>query len=190
MDAVNLPLRDIHLPAPVGWWPPASGWWLLLAALMLCVLVLALWRLPPGALRARCDAWLFGPRGIARGVFGVRRSALAELQRIETRLTTDSNVHDCARALSGLLRRIALRVHGPAAANLGDQAWLHMLGSISAAPLPADLLDILRQAPYSPRAASAVQVQRCRDITNMLRPWMKRLRVPAGVTRSRPDAAL
>ena len=190
MDPVNLPLRDIHLPAPVGWWPLASGWWLLLAASLLCVLALALWRLPPGALRARCDTWLFGPRGLARGVFGVRRAALAELQRIETSLATDNNVHDCARALSGLLRRIALRVHGPAAANLSDQAWLHILVRISAAPLPADLLEILRQAPYSPRAASAVQVQRCRDITSALRPWMKRLRVPARVTRSMPDAAL
>jgi len=29
-------MRDIQLPAPVGWWPPAPGWWLL------TVLVLAL----------------------------------------------------------------------------------------------------------------------------------------------------
>ena len=190
MDPAALPLRDIHLPPPVPWWPLANGWWLLLAALMLSTLVLALWRLPRGTLRARCDAWLFGPRGIARGVFGVRRSALAELQRIDNSQAAEGNVHDSARALSGLLRRIALRVHGPAAANLDEQAWLRILASISAAPLPADLIDILRHAPYSPRAAGALQVQRCRDIMSALRPWMKRLRVPYRVSQSLPDAAL
>lgn len=36
-------LRELHQPAPIGWWPPAPGWWFLLlgAALMLAYL---LWR--------------------------------------------------------------------------------------------------------------------------------------------------
>ncbi|MFT6420574.1 MAG: hypothetical protein ACJA05_000083 [Porticoccus sp.] len=37
-------LRDIHLPDPIGWWPPAPGWWLL-ALLLLSAMTYCLWRL-------------------------------------------------------------------------------------------------------------------------------------------------
>lgn len=35
-------LRDIHLPDPVDWWPPAPGWWLL-ALLLLSALIYSFW---------------------------------------------------------------------------------------------------------------------------------------------------
>ena len=41
MDPDQLPLRDLHLPDPVGWWPPAPGWWLLLATLAMLLIWLA-----------------------------------------------------------------------------------------------------------------------------------------------------
>ena len=38
-------LRDIHLPLPPGWWPPAPGWWLLAAlALAGLAVLLRYWR--------------------------------------------------------------------------------------------------------------------------------------------------
>ena len=35
-----LPLKDIHLPGAVLWWPPAPGWWVL-AGLVLVLMVIA-----------------------------------------------------------------------------------------------------------------------------------------------------
>ncbi|HLT14212.1 MAG TPA: DUF4381 domain-containing protein [Marinobacter sp.] len=35
-------LRDIHLPATGGWWPPAPGWWIV-AALVLTALAVLIW---------------------------------------------------------------------------------------------------------------------------------------------------
>ena len=31
MDPEQIPLRDLHLPEAIGWWPLAPGWWLLIA---------------------------------------------------------------------------------------------------------------------------------------------------------------
>jgi len=44
MNPDDLPLRDIHLPAPVSWWPPAPGWWILLLVAALLVAGLFWWR--------------------------------------------------------------------------------------------------------------------------------------------------
>ena len=37
IDVSQLPLRDIHLPGPIGWWPPAPGWWLVAALVLVAV---------------------------------------------------------------------------------------------------------------------------------------------------------
>jgi len=43
-------MRELHLPDPVGWWPPAPGWWVV-AVLVAIALVLGwhVWRRRGGA---------------------------------------------------------------------------------------------------------------------------------------------
>ena len=65
MDENALPLRDLHLPDAIGWWPPAPGWWVVIALLAAGLGYLA-WR---AFLR-----WQFN---------GPRRYALRQLARYE-----------------------------------------------------------------------------------------------------------
>ena len=30
MDPTEIPIRDLHLPDAIGWWPLAPGWWLVI----------------------------------------------------------------------------------------------------------------------------------------------------------------
>ncbi|MXY89168.1 MAG: DUF4381 domain-containing protein [Gammaproteobacteria bacterium] len=118
MDSAELlnQLADIHLPEPVGLWPPAAGWWIL------AVLLLA-------------GLYFGGRKAIA---FWRRRRfcahALMELDRIYDEYATDeAGDPDAARlhyvnALNSVLRRVAL-VHFPnsAVAGLGGEDWLRFL---------------------------------------------------------------
>ncbi|MXX06135.1 MAG: DUF4381 domain-containing protein [Gammaproteobacteria bacterium] len=118
MDSAELlnQLADIHLPEPVGLWPPAAGWWIL------AVLLLA-------------GLYFGGRKAIA---FWRRRRfcahALMELDRIYDEYATDeAGDPDAARlhyvnALNSVLRRVAL-VHFPnsAVASLGGKDWLRFL---------------------------------------------------------------
>ena len=36
-------LRDIHLPDPVSWWPPAPGWWILAVIVVTTLFFLSRW---------------------------------------------------------------------------------------------------------------------------------------------------
>ena len=37
MDENALPLRDLHLPEAIGWWPLAPGWWVELAIVVVAL---------------------------------------------------------------------------------------------------------------------------------------------------------
>ena len=110
MNPEELPLRDLHLPDTVGWWPLAPGWWLL-AALVVVGLGILLKRY----LEHR-------RRGAAR------RYALKRLEALSAAYARDGDAIALGAEVSELLRRTML-AYAPRAdvAGLTGEAWLAWL---------------------------------------------------------------
>jgi len=114
-------LRDIHMPEPVSWWPPAPGWWLLLALLLLCVVALFLW------LKKRRQRQVKPQRYSRRDIV---KAALAELDRLDGLAAAGADSGALAMELSALLRRTAIALHADddaRIAGLSGDDWLHWL---------------------------------------------------------------
>jgi hypothetical protein len=105
-------LRDIHLPAPIGWWPLAPGWYVVLmfSLLMLLAAIAVLYRQYH--------------QGRAR------RQALQLLKNYEALHQKKANSQLIAAAISELLKRVAL-VYFPRTdvASLQGEAWLLFLNN-------------------------------------------------------------
>jgi hypothetical protein len=117
MDETALPLRDLHLPDPVGWWPLAPGWWFILL-------------LVAGGLAYL--AWL----GLKKWRHNApRRFALRQLARYEAEYLQHRDPVTLGQQLSELLRRSML-AYAPRAnvAGLTGDAWLQWLDSGMALP--------------------------------------------------------
>ena len=102
-------LQDIHLPAAVGFWPPAVGWWILL------ILIIAI-----------IGTIIFlAKRKKSRNAY--RALALTEIKTINRDLS-ESQHAEYLQAVSILLRRTALSGFGSLFnASLKGEAWLEWL---------------------------------------------------------------
>jgi hypothetical protein len=125
-----LPLRDIHLPLPVGFWPLAPGWWIVgIVALMILALALFL---------------LYRHR---------RPTALKEaLAKLEVFLS-DAELSPMARnqGISLLLRQLAISTEGrDEIAGLSGSAWIAWLEKrLSNQEMSNAMKQFLEQGPYS-----------------------------------------
>ncbi len=147
-SAQELPLRDIHLPPDIGFWPPAPGWWLLLAGLVLVAL---------GGL------WLIRFRQRRH----YRRLALRDLARLEASVNIE-----LAASLSRLLRQAALcHFARQEVAGLQGVAWLKFLDRpFNDAPFSEGVGQVLADAPYRP-AAEVDAAALC----DLCRSWLQKL---------------
>lgn len=104
-----LPLRDIHLPASVDWFPPAPGWWIVGVVLMVALVagVFWIWR------RHRRNRFIREAQALLAGLRATagQRTALQQVDEI-----------------AALIRRVAMSRYGrhEVAGHTGD-AWLQFL---------------------------------------------------------------
>lgn len=109
IDFSQIPLRDIHLPEAVPWWPPALGWWLL-AALLAAGAALAVVRY----------------RRLYR-----ERAALRALRDVLATLERGAEPVRCLQQVSMIVRRFAMSIgdKADAVAGLTGERWLRYLDS-------------------------------------------------------------
>ncbi len=160
MEETALPLRDLHLPEPVGWWPLAPGWWFLIGVLAV-LLAYAVYR---SYQRYRHNA--------------PRRFALRQLARFESEYLEHRNPVTLGKQLSELLRRgmLAYADRDEVAGLTGD-AWLAWLDR--GMPLPYFHTEggkSLLQLPYRDPAGDFSDV----DIDALISAVRMRLSAPLG----------
>jgi len=160
VDPQAIPLRGLHLPEPVGWWPLAPGWWLLIAALVVA-----------SALLIR--AWLK-----RRARSAARRRALRQLEESRSAYAYHGNPVTLGAEVSELLRRTML-AYAPRAevAGLTGDAWLAWLDRDLDEPQfregpGRNLLELPYRNPET--------VAEDEDIDGMLAAVRQRLQTPVG----------
>lgn len=147
----QLPLRDIHLPDPVGWWPPAIGWWLLL--ILVPMLIFALW-------------WLY--KRITR------RTAVKTAKKLLAAIKQDSLGEDVDKLqqLSALLRRVAISVAPRReCAGLTGEEWLRYLDqSVKGSPFSEGVGRCLAEAHYRKDVSEAIDMP---ALIALCEQWLK-----------------
>ncbi len=114
-DPASLPLRDIHLPDPVSWWPLAPGWWALLLLLVSIVLIT-----------------MYLIRRYRNHKISAIYLAKRELERIKTDFNITQDKSNLVIELSELIRRLSISIFPrEESAGLTGEEWLKFLDQYS-----------------------------------------------------------
>lgn len=156
-------LRDIHLPTPISWWPPAPGWWLL--AVLVVAIPFGLYALYR---RRQRNNW--------------RRSALTELARLRQQFQAQpSSTQMIVSELSVLLRRVAICCFPrDEVAMLSGDKWLAFLdrGMGDGAAFQSEQGRLLTTAPYV--AAASIAPDTLLTLCTLCENWIKKLPARGG----------
>jgi hypothetical protein len=164
MDPAEIPLRDLHLPEAIGWWPLAPGWWLLIALAVAGILYL-IYR---GYGRWRANR--------------PRRVALRELRKVIANYERGQGAIPIAKQLSQLLRRAMMAFASRhEVAGLTGQGWLAWLDrGLDGQPFTTGAGRLIELLPYV-RNEDADAGLRVEGLIDAVR---QRLRTPLPEARS------
>jgi hypothetical protein len=158
MDPEQIPIRDLHLPQAIGWWPLAPGWWVLIALAVAGLLYL---------LYRAYQKWRSN---------AARRVALRELARVRNEYASGMDAVTLAIELSELLRRTML-AYAPRneVASLTGQRWLQWLDQgLDDQPFAKGSGRNLESLPYRNRNKVDDDV----DVDGLIQAVQRRLRTP------------
>jgi hypothetical protein len=159
VDYTQLPLRDIHLPGAIGWWPPAPGWWLL-AALVLAGFVV-------------CAVHYYRARH--------KRVALRAVTRVRAALEQGAEPVACLQSVSTILRRFAMTslasasrgegVAGLDVPGLVGERWLKFLdGCWQRTEFSSGVGRQLLAAPYA--RPNSIERRAALELTGLCADWL------------------
>ncbi len=152
--ATELPLKGIHLPDPISWWPPALGWWLVFGITFILL---------------NCILWMiwkyFRPN--------LKKQAVKALDRIERAFHENEDAQACLAELSIFLRRAVLsRKQTKDCASLTGEAWLKILDQPLKKPeFSQGAGQILLNGPYQ----AYVEKEDVAQAIELCRKWVKYL---------------
>ena len=150
-NPIDLPLRDIHLPDPISWWPLPIGWWIVAGGVFLLIIIT-----------------IITLRRLFR--LTLKKEATRILNQIEKTFQENQHGSDCIAALSILLRRIVITRHPKGAGVIGEE-WLRLLDSPKSPDFSQGVGRLLLTAPYQPRVSNddvTHLIQLCRKLVDSL----------------------
>jgi Domain of unknown function (DUF4381) len=152
----EIPIRDIHLPDAVNWWPLAIGWWLL--PLLIIIIIFVIYQFIKIKQHNEKVAY--------------KKFALTELNKIRQQFEKEKNSSELIRAISALLRRIALSyLPRQKIASLTGQQWFKQLNKLSSESVFSDeIITLLEQAPYQKQSQFNPN-----ELLNICESWIKAL---------------
>jgi len=156
IDYSQLPLRDIHLPGAISWWPLAYGWWILLAVFGI----------------AAGLGWLYYRRRYRE------RAAIRGLKSVAQLLAEGTSPVVCVQRISMILRRFAMSIgESKSVAGLTGEAWLNFLDRRwQRDEFLAGVGRVLIYGPYAP--AGRVSAGDASALNELCLDWVRAQRPP------------
>jgi hypothetical protein len=147
----ELPLRDIHIPEAISWWPLAIGWWI-----TMLVIPMLLW-----------ISFLIYKRLTRKTAIKTAKKLLAELKQDKTKTDTQKIID-----ISALIRRVTISVSPrEECASLTGLTWLEYLDkSVKDQGFTQGVGRCLADVSYRKSPAENINIL---ELINLTERWLK-----------------